>query len=141
MNVVMRCPNCGTTQAAPGECEACHEAQVRYFCTVHGSWLDGPMCPQCAVVSVPPPARPRPPARAPARSPSPSPSPSLDREPAASPLWATVLRTALARKDPARVELSLGGWLAKVAVRLLIVVMVLGLALAGAIYWLAHSLD
>ena len=29
--VVLRCPNCGTTQAGPGECEACHEAEVAYI--------------------------------------------------------------------------------------------------------------
>ena len=48
-DVLIRCPNCGTTQAALGECEACHEAQVRYFCTNHdpGRWLDGPACPAC----------------------------------------------------------------------------------------------
>jgi predicted RNA-binding Zn-ribbon protein involved in translation (DUF1610 family) len=48
-SVVLRCPNCGTTQAAPGECDACHEAQVRYFCTNHdpGQWLASPKCPQC----------------------------------------------------------------------------------------------
>jgi hypothetical protein len=47
--VVLRCPNCGTTQAGPGECEACHEAQVAYFCTNHspGRWLEAPTCPQC----------------------------------------------------------------------------------------------
>lgn len=49
MSVVQRCPSCGTTRAAPGECEACHEAQVRSFCTNHepGIWLDGPTCPAC----------------------------------------------------------------------------------------------
>jgi hypothetical protein len=47
--VVLRCPNCGTTQAGPGECEACHEAQVAYYCTNHspGRWLEAPICPQC----------------------------------------------------------------------------------------------
>ena len=50
MSVVLRCPSCGTTQATPGECEACHEAQVRYFCTNHepGLWLDGTSCPSGA---------------------------------------------------------------------------------------------
>jgi hypothetical protein len=48
-SVVLRCPNCGTTQAGPGECDACHEAQVRYFCTNHnpGQWLTSSKCPQC----------------------------------------------------------------------------------------------
>jgi len=49
MSVVRRCPSCGTTRATPGECEACHAAQVRYFCTNHtpGVWLDAPKCPTC----------------------------------------------------------------------------------------------
>ncbi len=44
--VVLRCPNCGTTQLAAGECDACHEADVRYWCANHtpGRWLDGPAC-------------------------------------------------------------------------------------------------
>ena len=48
-DVIIRCPNCGTTQRALGECEACHEADVRYFCTNHGpgQWLDGAACPVC----------------------------------------------------------------------------------------------
>lgn len=47
--VALRCANCGTVQATPGECEACHEATVRYFCTNHapGLWLDAPSCPNC----------------------------------------------------------------------------------------------
>jgi hypothetical protein len=28
MSIVQRCPNCGTTQATAGECEACHEAHA-----------------------------------------------------------------------------------------------------------------
>lgn len=49
MSVVLRCPNCGTTKTSSGECEACHEAQVRYFCTNHapGVWLDTSTCSQC----------------------------------------------------------------------------------------------
>jgi hypothetical protein len=48
-DVIIRCPNCGTTQVALGECEACHEADTRYFCTNHvpGLWLDGPVCSTC----------------------------------------------------------------------------------------------
>ena len=48
-DVIIRCPNCGTTQGALGECEACHEADTRYFCTNHvpGLWLDGPVCSTC----------------------------------------------------------------------------------------------
>ena len=64
--VVLRCPNCGTTKAAPGECDACHEAQVRYYCTNHkpGLWLDATECSQCGAKFgdlVRAPARPVPP--------------------------------------------------------------------------------
>jgi hypothetical protein len=47
--VVLRCPNCGTSTRTVGECDACHEAQVRYYCTNHkpGLWLDAPACLQC----------------------------------------------------------------------------------------------
>jgi hypothetical protein len=47
--VVLRCPNCGTVQTGMDECEACHEARVRYFCTNHtpGLWLDAAFCSQC----------------------------------------------------------------------------------------------
>lgn len=49
MSVVLRCPACGTTQGHAGECEACSEGEVRYFCTNHddGNWLDGPVCSRC----------------------------------------------------------------------------------------------
>jgi hypothetical protein len=124
--VVERCPNCGTTQAIAGECDACHEAQVRYFCTNHdpGIWLAGATCPQCAArasaarapVDAPPPrARPASPgreaslARAPRERPRARPvddaagveDESLDVRP--SPLWATLLRgaaSALSRTTP-----------------------------------------
>jgi hypothetical protein len=47
--VLLRCDNCGTSQSARGLCEACHEGQVRYFCTNHnpGRWLETKKCPQC----------------------------------------------------------------------------------------------
>lgn len=50
--VVLRCANCGTTQSSQGECEACHDGQVRYYCTNHtpGRWLDGQVCSQCRAV-------------------------------------------------------------------------------------------
>ena len=74
--IVLRCPNCGTVQGAEGECEACREAPVRYFCTNHspGLWVDSPSCPQCgARFGEPAPAReaptPVPPERARARPP------------------------------------------------------------------------
>ena len=49
MSVLLRCPTCGTTQGHGGECEACAEGDVRYFCTNHdeGIWLDGPVCSRC----------------------------------------------------------------------------------------------
>jgi hypothetical protein len=61
--VVLRCENCGTTQDNEGECQACHEGQVKYYCTNHkpGRWLDGPVCSQCHAVygrDEPPPAAP-----------------------------------------------------------------------------------
>lgn len=61
----MRCPTCGTTQSHPGECDACSDAEVRYFCGDHdpGLWLDGPVCTTCGArfgeaARRPPPARP-----------------------------------------------------------------------------------
>lgn len=47
--VVLRCRKCGTTQSQPGECQACYEAQVSYFCNNHtpGLWLDQPACKEC----------------------------------------------------------------------------------------------
>ncbi len=82
--VVLRCPNCGTVQPADGECEACREASVRYFCTNHvpGVWLDSASCPRCgARFGDPEPARaaPPPPVRPAPRSPRTiEPTPSLD---------------------------------------------------------------
>ena len=47
--VVLRCPTCGTTQSHLGECDACSDGEVRYFCGNHnpGLWLDGPLCKAC----------------------------------------------------------------------------------------------
>src|SRR5687767_1999535 len=61
-DAVLRCPNCGTTQASAGECEACHEANVRWFCPNHtpGRWLDGPVCAECAARPKREAVRPRP---------------------------------------------------------------------------------
>lgn len=49
MSVVLRCPTCGTTQTHSGECDACSEGEVRYFCSNHspGLWLDRPRCSAC----------------------------------------------------------------------------------------------
>jgi rubredoxin len=72
--VLLRCPNCGTTKSSFGECEACHEAQVRYYCTNHtpGQWLEAPKCTLCGAVF----------GRAsPGPAPSPIPAPRPERGP------------------------------------------------------------
>lgn len=87
MSVIRRCPNCGTTQAISGDCQACHEAEVRYYCTNHtpGVWLDATSCPHCgsrlgATVreksTAPPP---------PVRRPAPAPVPARPRGSGAPP--------------------------------------------------------
>lgn len=114
--IVLRCQNCGTTQAGPGECEACHEAQVAYYCANHspGHWLKTSTCPQCgakfgdaspAAKGTPlPPTRPTPvaPIRKPAREePEPS-SPwtrGTARSAASEPVWP---RTVLPLPTPVR---------------------------------------
>ena len=47
--VALRCATCGTTQSHPGECEACFDGEVRYFCSNHspGLWIDEPVCRRC----------------------------------------------------------------------------------------------
>ena len=62
MSVVLRCPNCGTMQHSGGECEACFEGEVQYFCTNHdeGVWLDRPVCSRCGAKFGDPPTRPAP---------------------------------------------------------------------------------
>jgi hypothetical protein len=49
MSVILRCATCGITQGHGGECEACSDGEVRYFCTNHdvGIWLEGPVCGRC----------------------------------------------------------------------------------------------
>jgi hypothetical protein len=86
--VIIRCPNCGTTHVALGECDACHEAQTRYFCPNHepGKWLEGAVCPACGARvgggPAPRPTRPpRPTPRAPTRPPV-RPPVTLGRRPA-----------------------------------------------------------
>ena len=58
--VALRCATCGTTQSHPGECEACFEGSVRYFCGNHtpGLWLDEPACHACGAKFGDPPKRP-----------------------------------------------------------------------------------
>ena len=85
--VVLRCPHCGTTQERSGDCEACHEAQVKYFCSNHnpGRWLDAPRCSECGArfgdrVRAPP-------KRPPPETPSPiSPSRRASAEPDVKPM-------------------------------------------------------
>lgn len=117
--VVLRCPNCGTIQPAEGECEACHEDAVRYFCTNHtpGLWLEGSACPQCgARFGDPMPSRP---ATAPAEPPRVAPPelgvPPTRRSPEAdeSELWGTGSAASMepgrlgpAGPDPFRILLS-----------------------------------
>lgn len=130
MSVVLRCPNCGTTQATPGECDACHEAEVRYFCTNHtpGIWLDGPTCPQCAARPAPSPAPPRP------RPPRVEAAPDWDR---------LVHGAELARRraEVMRAPSPAAGWLLQLVKRLAMIGLVVLAALVAAVYWLVHSLE
>lgn len=98
MSVVLRCPNCGTTRANSGECEACREAQVRYFCTNHspGVWLDTATCSQCG-------ARFGEPARKPSVSASARPArPERPRSPSPAPAATAARPRAPASPPPAR---------------------------------------
>ena len=86
MSIVLRCPNCGTTQGHGGECEACSEGEVQYFCTNHeeGIWLDGPVCYRCGAKFGHPPGRPAPVPARPAGAPDfrpPSRRRTLERPP------------------------------------------------------------
>jgi hypothetical protein len=95
--VALRCPHCGTTQSGPGECGACHEATVQYFCANHspGRWLDEPSCTLCGARFGE--ARPAP--RVPPTRPS-APPPSLSAPPAAGPRTARPpIRTAPRRSE------------------------------------------
>jgi hypothetical protein len=69
------------------ECEACHDAQVRYYCTNHkpGRWLDSRSCPQCgSQFGVPDPPAPPPSRLRHATSPAPPTSTARSPSPAAS---------------------------------------------------------
>jgi len=94
MSVVLRCLNCGTTQIGSGECEACHETHVRYFCTNHvpGVWLKTDMCPQCGIAPSAPARVASPPRSAPRERP---PTPIPKSSPAA-------LRPAITRGSSRR---------------------------------------
>jgi hypothetical protein len=104
MSVVLRCPTCGTTQEDAGECEACSEGEVRYFCTNHdqGVWLDGPVCGSCGAKVGDPPSKP----------PTPR-TPSLPTRPAGAPDFRSPSRRRaaepssdldLGRRPPRRAE-------------------------------------
>jgi hypothetical protein len=87
---VLRCPNCGTVQERAGECEACHDADVRLYCPNHtpGRWLDGAACPGAAraPTSTRSPAARAPVRRGPARHVRAPPDPRPHRH-AARPRW------------------------------------------------------
>lgn len=80
--VVLRCPHCGTVRPTEGECEACHEAQVRYFCTNHspGLWLDAGACERCGARFGDPVPAMKVPTAPPVRA-DPRPSPASDTRP------------------------------------------------------------
>lgn len=166
MSVVQRCPSCGTTQAAAGECEACHEAPVRYFCTNHepGVWLAGRTCPQCEARAA---LAARPIASTPAVSSRARPAvlepdgdtarerrlPADDEARGARPerraLRADRRRDGvLARRAPPPVAAEREpaspsperGWVLRLALRLVLIAVFLIVALAVAVYWLARSL-
>ncbi|MEO8548564.1 MAG: hypothetical protein ABI678_01265 [Kofleriaceae bacterium] len=149
MSVVLRCPNCGTTQTTPGDCEACHEAQVRYFCTNHepGIWLDGPTCPQCAARPAPAPRPPRPRPAVVASRIAREPLPPMDEErldlrPAGQAFWEKLLRSAVvARRPPPPEDVRVQrGWFVQLLLRLTFIGVVLIVGILVALYWAAQSL-
>jgi len=99
MSVVLRCPNCGTTRATPGECEACQQGPVRYFCTNHapGLWLSERSCAKCGAAFGEPSRAPSPP---PARSPAPAPVAGPRREPVPAAPVASASRSAARSRYP-----------------------------------------
>ena len=100
--IVIRCPNCGTTQSALAECEACHEATTQWFCQNHepGLWLDAPLCPTCG-------ARPGIPGRG--ARPTPAPTPTRSATPprvAPPPRRAPAYEDVYPSDDPRRIDPS-----------------------------------
>ena len=106
MSVVLRCPTCGTTQAHVGECEACSEGEVQYFCTNHdqGVWLDGPVCSRCAAKFGDPPRKPPAP-RAPAGPTPPAGAPDF-RPPGGRRRTEHAAEPDFGRRPPRRSELE-----------------------------------
>ncbi|CAN5800685.1 hypothetical protein BH11MYX2_BH11MYX2_21660 [soil metagenome] len=165
MSVVLRCPNCGTTQATIGDCDACHEAQVKYYCTNHdpGIWVAGPTCPQCdARAAARPPSRVEKPVRVdkpavPSRVERPAvPSrvakpavvvrPSVDEDDVElrsvrPSFWEDVIRSSplVRRAGPVADRPVQSPWFLRLVMRLAVIALVLVAALVGAIYWLGHS--
>ena len=151
MSLVLRCPSCGTTQLAAGECEACHDARVRYFCTNHtpGLWVDAPTCPQCAArfgESIRPlPARlPPPPVRTRPAETVRSPTPTPGRAPAAPsmtviPLWqqllgAAIRARAMSTTAPGRARAPIASPLGGCLMRLALIAVLLFVALVIAMF-------
>jgi hypothetical protein len=168
MSVVLRCPNCGTTGSDTGECAACHDAEVRYFCNNHtpGLWLDASLCSACGArfgvpdrsppVVAPPSARTRsskpPPTSASTRAPvrprtrEPSFPVEDERAPLRTPLWQALLQAALRaryltpRTFPHRERTPIGRGVGGCLGRLVVLVLLLLLALAGVVLFLGRSL-
>ena len=132
--VIIRCPNCGTTQFTLGECEACREADTRYFCTNHdsGRWLDEPQCAACgARYGVGSPTS-RPVTRAsPEPSAWPPSAPTIDeREPALVDVWSSPGRTpergeVVEIEDPGLTLAATAGGCVRRAVVLALILLVL----------------
>ena len=113
-SVILRCPNCGTTRSSLGECEACHESQVRYYCVNHtpSLWLDAKNCSACGArfgeTPPPPPKAPapaltrRPPAAAPPQRPKAASSPRS--MPARRPVSGGVPADGHLRAPPGEIE-------------------------------------
>ena len=96
--VVLRCPVCGTTQSNVGECEACFDGTVAYYCGNHrpGRWLDGPACNQCGATLGEPPPLPS--------VPAPDPDPPRSRRPPAGGIAAGGSGPRIPPRRPATAE-------------------------------------
>ena len=151
--VLLRCPHCGTSRSTPGECDACHEEQVRYFCTNHtpGVWLEGPTCTRCGAMfgraAAAPPFTPRkgPPAaeEAPRRPRSgtprygeghfgrgaapagPAPAPTSWKEAMAAARARAERETEAVAPDPSLVARGIGGCLLRLVVMIFVLVLLL----------------
>lgn len=162
--VIVRCPNCGTERSALGECEACHEAQSRYFCTNHtpGLWLDSPACARCGSRFGQPTRAPAPPPR-PATAPA-SPasrnrvppsrrppddvfgrleSPPRTRPPSLAEILAAAVRArdaARARRDSASDSAAPRGSLGGCFIRAVLFLLLFVVMIVGGIFMFASSM-